>query len=359
MKNTLRCALLACCLTASAFNTALAVAVPVRITTLTTVMHAAERQIPGRVEAVHSVAIRARTEGEIVKMSAREGQYVRQGDLLFVLDDAQQRAALALAQAERKSAEASLRQAQQLLSRYQGLTHSQAISPNDVDNARMQRDVAAAAVEQAKARVEAQTIALGYTRILSPVTGRVGHSPFHPGSLVNPASGVLVEVVQLDPIRIAFALDEHTFFQKSGQHKDTTELKTAWLAQIDLNGKRESGVLTSVDNRVDPRTASVTLRAEFANPQHRLLPGGSVNVWLRPQQKQPVLMIPASAVLQDAQGYYTWVIGEDDQAQQRRLTTASQQGQQFVVTDGVNPGERVVTEGAQRLRNGSVVQPLP
>jgi multidrug efflux pump subunit AcrA (membrane-fusion protein) len=129
----------------------------------------------------------------------------------------------------------------------------------------MQRDVASAALEQAKARLDARNVTLNYTRITSPIDGRVGHSNFHVGSLVNPASGVLVEVVQLDPIRIAFALEEGAFAAKAGQHADISAMKQAWQALIDSNGQRVSGELTSVDNRIDPRTASVMLRAEFAN----------------------------------------------------------------------------------------------
>jgi RND family efflux transporter, MFP subunit len=359
MNTPFRHALLACGLALCTLGTAIASALPVRVATVERTPFAAERKIPGRVEAIHTVELRARTEGEIVKMHAREGQYVNEGDLIFQLDDAQQRAALQLTQAELKSAEASLRQAQQLLTRYQSLKNSQAISRNDVDNARMQRDVATAAVEQAKARVQSQSIQLGYTRMTSPVTGRVGHSRFHAGSLVNPASGVLVEVVQLDPVRIAFALDEHAFFQKAGDHADIQTMKAAWLPQIAIGDKRESGTLSSVDNRIDPRTGSVTLRAEFANPQHRLLPGGSVDVWLRPQQEKPALMVPVAAVQQDAQGHFVWLVDAQDQAQNRRVKIGGQQGQQLVVSEGLAEGDQIVIEGAQRLRNGTAVQRLP
>jgi RND family efflux transporter MFP subunit len=355
MKTPLRHALLACGLAFFTLNTAIAAALPVRVATVERTPFAAERQIPGRVEALHTVELLARTEGAIVKMHAREGQYVKAGELVFQLDDAQQRAALQLAQAELKSAEASLRQAQQLLSRYQSLKNSQAISRNDVDTATMQRDVANAAVAQAKARVQTQTIQLGYTRITSPVTGRVGHTRFHTGSLVNPASGPLVE----DPIRVAFALDEQAFFHKAGNHVDIQALKAAWLPQIAIGEQRESGTLTSVDNRIDPRTASVTLRAEFSNPQHRLLPGGSVNVWLRPQQATPELMVPVAAVQQDAQGYFVWTVDSENQAQKRTVTPGIQQGQLYVVRDGLEAGDQVVIEGTQRLRSGTPVQRLP
>lgn len=260
MIKTFRFALLACGLVGGALTATAAPAVPVRVATVELAPHAEERAIPGRVEAIRAVDIRARTEGVIVQRHFQDGQYVTEGDLLFTLDDAQPRAALALAQAELKSAEASLRQSQQLLTRYERLINNHSISRNDVDTARMQRDVAAAAVQQAKARVEAQQIVLSYTQIAAPVTGRVGHSAFHVGTLVNSSSGVLVDIVQLDPVRVSFALDEAAFFSKTGQHADIHALKQAWLAQIEVDGKRRDGVLTSIDNRIDARTGSVAVR---------------------------------------------------------------------------------------------------
>lgn len=358
MNTIIRSALLSCGLAGYALAASAAPSIPVRVVTVEQAPYAAERKISGRAEAIHSVDIRARTEGKVVQRHVQDGQYVNKGDLLFTLDDAQPKAALALAQAELKSAQASLRQAQQLLSRYQQLKNNHSISRQDVDTAQMQRDVAAAAVEQAQARIAAQQITLGYTRITSPVTGRVGHTPFHVGSLVNPASGVLVDVVQLDPIRVAFSLDETAFFAKAGQYTDIAALKQAWLAQVEIDGRREDGVLTSVDNRIDNRTASVTLRAEFANPQHRLLPGGNVTLFLRPQQLKESPMIPASAVQQDAQGFYCWVLMADYTVTMRRFTPAGQHGHRVVVADGLNAGERVVTEGVQRLRDGVAVQLL-
>lgn len=222
----------------------------------------------------------------------------------------------------------------------------------------MQRDVASAALEQAKARLETRNVTLNYTRITSPIDGRVGHSRFHVGSLVNPASGVLVEVVQLDPIRIAFALEEGAFATKAGQHADISAMKQAWQAFIDSNGQRVSGELTSVDNRIDPRTASVMLRAEFANPRHQLLPGGSVNVTLRPASELSVLTLPAAAVQQNGDGFFAWVVNADGKAEMRPLKIAGQIGQQFRITSGVKSGERAITDGAQRVQPGAAVQIL-
>ncbi|MCS6036101.1 efflux RND transporter periplasmic adaptor subunit [Klebsiella pneumoniae subsp. pneumoniae] len=331
---------------------------PVRVATVELAPHAEERAIPGRVEAIRAVDIRARTEGVIVQRHFQDGQYVTEGDLLFTLDDAQPRAALALAQAELKSAEASLRQSQQLLTRYERLINNHSISRNDVDTARMQRDVAAAAVQQAKARVEAQQIVLSYTRIAAPVTGRVGHSAFHVGTLVNLvqrragghcAVGSGAGLVRPRRSRV---------FQQNRPARRYPRSKQAWLAQIDVDGKRRDGVLTSIDNRIDARTGSVAVRAEFANPQHRLLPGGSVTILFRPQELPSRVMVPAAAVQQDPQGFFSWVLKPDHTAGQRRLTLAGQQGQQFAVEKGLQAGEQVITDGAQRLREGAAVQVL-
>jgi multidrug efflux pump subunit AcrA (membrane-fusion protein) len=136
----------------------------------------------------------------------------------------------------------------------------------------------------------------------------VGHSQFHVGSLVNPASGVLVEVVQLDPIRIALRW-KRAFATKAGQHADISAMKQAWQAQIDSNGQRVSGELTSVDNRIDPRTASVMLRAEFANPRISCC-RGNVNVGCA-RQRAAVMTLPAAAVQQNGDGFFTWVVNAD------------------------------------------------
>ena len=113
-----------------------------------------------------------------------------------------------------------------------------------------------------------------------------------------------------------------------------------------------------MDNRVDPRTASVMLRAEFANPRHLLLPGGNIRVWLRPQAEQESVTLPVAAIQQNGDGFFAWVIGEDERAEKRPLTLAEQVDNHFQVLSGVEPGELVVVEGAQRLFPGALIQPL-
>ena len=165
-------------LLAATLPPAFAAVIPVRVATVEQTAHAAERQIPGRIEAIHTVELRARTEGVITRIHFRDGQYVKKGDVLFELDDAEPRAALRLAQAEVKSAEATLRQAQQQLSRFESLGSSNAISRHDVDNAHMQRDVASAALEQAKARLDTRSVTLNYTALPHRLTDAWGTATF-------------------------------------------------------------------------------------------------------------------------------------------------------------------------------------
>jgi RND family efflux transporter MFP subunit len=358
MKMQLRQAMLVYGLLTLSPNFAQASAQPVRTMTVVESVSVPEQQIPGRVEAIHTVELRSRIEGTLTHVHFRDGQYVSQGDLLFQIDDAEYLVALELAKAERVSAEATFLQSQQLLNRFQSLIATNAVSRNDVDNVRMQRDVAAASLKQAKARVKARQITLDYTRITAPVSGRIGHSAVHVGNVVTPASGVLVDLVQLDPVRVAFAVEESRFHEKTRRHPDIAELKNALIAEIGPSDNRQAGTLTSIDNRIDPRTASITLRAEFANTQHHLLPGASIDVYLRSHEEQRVVMLPVSAVLKDMQGFYAWVIDDAEQAQSRRLTLDGQQGQAFRVTAGLNEGDRIVTEGTQRLRDGMAVRLL-
>lgn len=358
MKMQLHQVLLACGLLMLTPYFAQASAQPVRTVMVVESVSAPEQQIPGRVEAIHTVELRSRIEGTLTHVHFRDGQYVSEGDLLFEIDDAEHRIAVQLALAERASAEATFLQSQQLLTRFQNLITTNAVSRNDVDNVRMQRDVAAASLEQAKARVQARQITLEYTKITAPVSGRIGHSAVHAGNVVTPASGVLVDLVQLDPVRIAFAVEEHRFHEKTRRHPDIAELKNALIAEIGPADNRQAGTLTSIDNRIDPRIASITLRAEFANTQHRLLPGASIDVHLRSQKQQQVVMLPVSAVLKDTQGFYAWSIDDAGQARSRRLTLDGQQGQAFRVTAGLSVGERIVTEGTQRLRDGMAVRLL-
>lgn len=321
-------------------------------------------QFLGRVEAIQAVDVTTRTEGFIAARLFTEGQMVTQGELLYEIDPALHQAAVTQAQAQLDSATASANHAQVNLTRVQRLGNNRSVSQAEVDEAQAQRDISRAAVAQAQANLQIQQLQLGFTRITAPISGQIGHSRFNVGSLINPASGTLVRIVQLDPIRVAIAVNERDYITATYQLSTASATEKAALPfehftpRIQLaNGKQysESGIFESVDNQIDKQTGTVTIRTRFANPQHLLLPGGVVNVSLDTTTASAVTAIPIAALQQNKQGHFVLVVTDKDQVEVRPVTLGEQFEQQYEVKDGLKVGERVIVSGLQHVRPGMTV----
>ena len=356
MKLPLLFALLACTL-----QPVFAAAIPVRVATVEQTAHAAERQIPGRIEAIHTVELRARTEGAIAKIHFRDGQYVKKGDLLFELDDAEPRAALRLAQAEVRSAEATLRQAQQQLSRFESLGSSNAISRHDVDNARMQRDVASAALEQAKARLETRNVTLNYTRITSPIDGVVISRAVEEGQTVaagfetptlftiaNDLTQMQV-VADVDEADIGQVADgQRVQFSVDAYPDDTFE---GTVLQVRLEATTESNVVT------------YEVVIDAPNPDLKLKPGLTANVTIFTLEKDDATAVPTKALRfvpnaellgelgltidqteqQAAPGSRELWVKEGTTLRPRRVYAGAASGDMTEITEGLTGSEEIVT----------------
>ncbi|WP_145542348.1 efflux RND transporter periplasmic adaptor subunit [Yersinia alsatica] len=333
-------------------------------------------QYLGRVEAIQAVDVTTRTEGFIAARLFTEGQMVTQGELLYEIDPALHQASVTQAQAQLDSATASANHAQVTLTRLQRLGNNRSVSQAEVDEAQAQRDISRAAVAQAQANLQIQQLQLSFTRITAPITGQIGHSRFNVGSLINPASGTLVSIVQLDPIRVAIAVNERDYitatYQLSATGSPTTSSSATNSANAEgnaspfghftpriqlANGKQypESGVFESVDNQIDKQTGTVTIRTRFANPRHLLLPGGVVNVSLAAETAKAVTAIPIAALQQNKQGHFVLVVTDKDQVEVRPVTLGEQFEQQYEVKDGLKVGERVIVSGLQHVRPGMTV----
>ncbi|EON3349484.1 efflux RND transporter periplasmic adaptor subunit [Yersinia enterocolitica] len=324
-------------------------------------------QFLGRVEAIQAVDVTTRTEGFIAARLFTEGQMVKQGDLLYEIDPALHQASVTQAQAQLDSATASANHAQVNLTRLQRLGNNRSVSQAEVDEAQAQRDISRAAVAQAQANLQIQQLQLSFTRIYAPITGQIGHSRFNVGSLVNPASGTLVSIVQLDPIRVAIAVNERDYITATYQLSTTGTASASdnsalafehFTPRIQLaNGKQypESGVFESVDNQIDKQTGTVTIRTRFDNPRHLLLPGGVVNVSLAAETAKAVTAIPIAALQQNKQGHFVLVVTDKDQVEVRPVTLGEQFEQQYEVKDGLKVGERVIVSGLQHVRPGMTV----
>ncbi len=308
----------------------------------------------GRVQSIQGVDLVARVQGYLEDRKAEEGSIVKAGQLLFVIEPAPYQAALDAAQAQLAKAQATLRDAEQNLGRQQELRQKGVTPQANLDAAQAQRDSAAADVQAAQAQVETAKINLGYTQITSPIDGRIGHANVTKGNVVGPSTGPLARVVQLDPIRVVFSVDDRTLTNARQQNQGVPleQLSARYVPTLRLgNGQMypEKGKIDFVDNQVDPNTGTVAVWASFANPNGLLLPNQFTTVVIHPDQKEERPVVPLAAVQQDQQGQYVFVVGDGDHVQQRRIQTDFQVGQDLVVKSGLREGETIVVQGLQKV----------
>lgn len=318
----------------------------------------------GRIEAIQQVDVRARVQGFLEKVAFTEGRDVKTDDLLFEIERDQYEAALLQANAQQASAEANLHVAQLTVDRRQELYNRQSGTRADLDQAIATRDVAAAAVDSAKAAVRAAELNLSYTRITSPIAGRIGRTNLTKGNVVGPESGALARVVQIDPIRVVFSISERDFINAIQQERGAAveQVKAGFVPTLRLpNGAiyPEKGRLDFVSNEADPATGTLPVRASFANPDGVLMPGGTVSVRIRPAESRRMAMVPIQAVQENRQGRFVLVVGSDGRVEQRPIKATQQVGQYFAVEDGLRAGESVIVEGLQKVRPGAQVEAVP
>jgi membrane fusion protein (multidrug efflux system) len=317
----------------------------------------------GRVDPIQSVQIMARITAFLEKIDFTEGGDVKTGHILFELEKAPFEAAVQAAEAQLDKAQAAYRQADAEYQR-QARLNQQGFAPQaTLDQARATRDSDAADVEAAKANLATATINLGYTTIWSPTDGRIGKALFSVGALVTPASAALATVVQIEPIRVVFAVPDHDVISAE-QHTGTTPGEIAATLALDLrlsNGTPygHQGRIEFINNQVDPTTGTVSVWGHFENPERLLLPGAFATVELHSAQPEHRPLVPVAAVQQDKQGAFVLLVGPDDTLKEQRVTLGPQVGQYFVVTQGLSGGEHVIVEGIQKVQPGQKVNPLP
>jgi membrane fusion protein (multidrug efflux system) len=317
----------------------------------------------GRVEAVNAVDIRARVEGFLNSIAFREGQDVKRGDLLFMIEQAPYEAAVQNAQAQLARTQANLVNAEQTLARTQQLRTTGATTQAAFEQAQATRDAAAADVQASQASLRTAQLNLSYTQIASPIAGRVGRSTYTVGNLVGPTSNPLARVVQMDPIRVVFSVSDRDVIairQQAG-NVPQEEINQRFVPRVRLaNGTEyaETGRVDFVENEIDPTTGTIPVHALFPNPQDLLIPGDFVRVAIRPAQPQRRLVVPLAAVQQDRQGKFVFVVDNQNRVAERRIQANTQLDQSWVIESGLQEGETVVTQGIQNLRQGIVVQPV-
>lgn len=314
-----------------------------------------QRDFLGRVQAVDKVDLRARVEGFLEKRLFREGGFVKEGELLFQIDKAPFQAEVEQREADLAAAQAILKNAEVALSRAEELVGKQAVAQATLDQRAADEGKARAEVMKADAALRRSKINLSWTDISAPFAGRIGPSQFSIGDVVGPATSALATVVRTDPINVTFPVTQRELLRARGE-RSMDQYKVR-LILADKSLYPETGVLELVDVQANQGTDSVTLRAVLPNQNGVLIDGMTVSVRLEFGDPQKMLVIPFTAVAIDQQGPFVLAVGDDNRVSRRNVKLGSQTGGMVIVQDGLKSGDRVIVEGQQRARPGSVVAP--
>ena len=324
-------------------------------------------ELSGRTAPWQVAEVRPQVSGIIQKRLFTEGAEVTAGQVLFQIDPASYRATLASARAMLVRAEANLLPAQLRAARYQELIESKAVSQQDHDDARAAVKQAEAEVAAAQAAVENAQINVKYTRIAAPISGRIGRSTVTAGALVTAnQTEALATIQQLDPIFVDVTRSSSEILQLKRQLAAKTLLTdAAGAARVKLvleDGTPYplAGTLKFSEVSVDPGTGSVTLRTLFPNPEQLLLPGMFVRAVLEEGNNAQALLVPQRGVTRNPVGKpMVFVVGAEEKVEVRTIKVLRTVGDDWLVEEGLNPGDRVILEGIQRARPGTVVKAVP
>lgn len=312
----------------------------------------------GTVQSLHSVIIRPQVEGVLTVVLFKEGEFVRRGELLARIDDRAIAATLEEARAQKAQNQAELQVARQILARYRNLLQDEAISRQEVEQQKALVERLEATIRANQAVISAAQVQLSYTRIASPIDGRVGIRRVDPGNLVrlSDAEG-LVTVTQIDPIGVFFSLPQE---QLPRIHPLLDDPLGAPVTALDRDTGTElaQGRLTIVDNEIDPRTGTIRLKAEFPNPHGRLWPGQFVTARLRTGLTPKALVVPAVAVQRGLEQPFVYRV-KNGKVEAVPVTVEHADDEIAVIGRGVVLGDMLVSDGHSRLKPGAAVKIVP
>jgi membrane fusion protein (multidrug efflux system) len=322
----------------------------------------ASAEFIGQLDSPQNVEVRARVEAFVDKMLFTEGTEVKEGQPLFRLDDKPIQERLAAAKGSLGEAKAALGKYEKDVARLTPLAQKHAVPQQDLDNALASLDIGKAGVVSAQATVDAAVIDLGYTDIRSPVSGLIGGKQVSIGDLVGKGQPtLLVTISTLDPIWFYCNVSEVDYLkaqsqlERTGQHIEDLPVS---LVLSDGSTLTEPGKIVFLDRAVDPKTGTLRMRAQFPNPKRRLRPGMFARLRVDLGAQTNSILVPQRAITELQGKNFVWVVGSDNKSTQRGVQVGNQVGEDVLVSEGLKPGDRIIVEGLQKVRDGTVVKPM-
>ena len=320
-------------------------------------------ELVGQTKGSQDVEIRARVEGYLDRFYFTEGAFVRKGDRLYQIDPKPFQAALAQARADLATVKARLDQTTVTVNRLTPLVTQKAVSQQELDNALANQDAARAQVDAATANVDNATLDLGYTSITSPIDGIVGTTLVKAGNLVGRGESTLLTTVsQVDPILFRAGISEGEYLRIARRAEELRAARgdnptTVQLLLADGTTYPETGRVDAIERAVDPTTGTLAVQFTFPNPDRLLRPGQYGRVRFEVEVKKNALLVPQRAVQELQNLYSIAVVGADNKVSFRNVKIGPRVDSLWVIDEGLKPGEKVVVEGLQRVREGAVVSP--
>ncbi|MER2474693.1 MdtA/MuxA family multidrug efflux RND transporter periplasmic adaptor subunit [Photorhabdus laumondii] len=309
----------------------------------------------GTIQAANTATVTSRVEGQLIALHFQEGQQIKQGDLLAEIDPRPFQVQLAQAKGQLAKDEAILANARQDLNRYQKLANTHLISQQEMDNQRALVRQHEASLKVDQAAIDSAKLQLTYSRITAPISGKVGLKQIDVGNFISSGnSSPIVVITQTDPVDVLFSLPENDINAVlQAQKTNHNVVVSAW----DRNNQQQlaEGKLLSIDNQIDATTGTIKLKARFSNQESILFPNQFVNVRIKVDTLENAVVIPNAALQMGNEGNFVWMLGKENKVSKHLVTVKLQDTKRVVISAGLAAGDKVVTDGIDRLTDGAKV----